>query len=332
MNLHPRHGNRPATFVAMLGAVSPGIAGAHGFGQRYDLPLPLTLYLCGAALTVTLSCVMLLVFVRAPRDTARFDLLAHPATRWLAAPAMVAGLRLLAVALYLLLLVAGFIGNQSPFRNVVPITVWALWWVGLAYFSVVAGDLWRVANPLETLFAAADRAYARMRPGKHLSLERPAPAWLQSWPALVLYVVFLWMETAWDGADVPARIAAAILLYSILTWSGMAVYGRDAWLAHGEVFTRVFGLLARFSPTEITLRDRRIAALALRPYAVGLLTHTPADRSEIALVVTILAAVSFDGFLETPAWASVNEALAPDGDGAVALRTAALVEIGRAHV
>jgi hypothetical protein len=142
---------------------------------------------------------------------------------------------------------------------------------------------------------------------------------------VLLYVLFLWMETAWDGSDVPARVAAAMLAYSVLVWAGMAIYGREAWLEHGEAFTRVFGLLARFSPTEVRLQDRRLTALALRPYAVGLLAHEPADRSEIALVITILAAVSFDGFLETPAWAALNDALAPDGEGALAMRTAALV-------
>jgi len=327
MNLHRACGNRAVKFAAMLGAALPLPAAAHGFGQRYDLPLPLTLYLCGAALTVTLSCVMLLLFVRAPGGgrALRFDLLARPGTRWLGAPGAVAVLRLVAVAMYLFLLAAGFFGNQSPFRNVVPITVWALWWVGMAYASVLVGDVWRVANPLETLFAAAERAYSRA--GAQLSRGRPVPEGLDAWPAVALYVTFLWMETAWDGTDVPARVAGAMLVYSLLTWTGMTLYGREAWLRHGEAFTRVFGLLARFSPLEIVIEERRITRLALRPYAVGLLAREPVDRSEIALVITILGAVSFDGFLETPAWAAFSEALAPNGEGAVAVRTAALVAV-----
>jgi hypothetical protein len=56
-----------------------------------------------------------------------------------------------------------------------------------------------------------------------------------------------------------------------------------------------------------------------------LLAQEPVSRSEIALAVTILAAVSFDGFLETPAWAAVNEALAADAAQSTALRTAALL-------
>jgi hypothetical protein len=302
-------------------------AQAHGFGQRYDLPLPLTLYLCAAALTVTLSCVMLALFVQPRRrdGEARVDLLAYPATRWIAAPAFVALVRFSAVLVYGLLLVVGFIGNQDAFHNIVPITVWALWWVGLGYASVLLGDVWRIANPLETIFAAAERAYAFATRGKRLSRQWPVPPWVEVWPALGLYLLFLWMETAWDGSDVPARIAAAMLLYSALVWAGMVAYGREEWLQHGEAFTRVFGLIARFAPIRVQLADRRIVALELRPYSVGLLAREPVSRSEMALAITILAAVSFDGFLDTPAWAALNDAFATDAPEATALRTAALV-------
>src|SRR5262245_54698852 len=123
--------------ATILLALAPGIALAHGFGQRYDLPLPLELYVCGAALTVVVSCVMFALFARAPRPHGypHWDLLATAPGRWLASPSAIAALRLFAVIVFALLLFAGFAGNQSPFRNVVPVTVWALGWVGLAYVS-----------------------------------------------------------------------------------------------------------------------------------------------------------------------------------------------------
>ncbi len=287
-------------------------AQAHGFGQRYDLPLPLALYICGAALTVIVSCAMLVVFVRAaPKDRSfpHVDVLAYRPMRLLASPQVLAGIRLAAVAVYLLLLAAGFLGNQSPFRNIVPIAVWALWWVGLTYFSALIGDLWRIANPLETLFAAAKRAYARLRGGKQLSLALVIPPWIEAWPAVVLYLAFLWMEMVWDGSDSPMRVAAAIVAYSVIAWTGMWLFGREAWLERGEVFTRVFGVFARFSPTRIRLSGRQVVEWELRPYAVGLLNRDPVDASAMVLVLVILAAVSFDGFMETPAWAGIVEVL-----------------------
>jgi hypothetical protein len=308
--------------------LAAGHADAHGFGARYDLPLPLSLYLCGAALTVVVSCVLLVLLVRArAKDGAypRVDLLRFAPLRWLASPPSVAAIRLLALAIYAFLLAAGFFGNRNAFRNIVPIAVWALWWVGLAYFSALAGDLWRIVNPMETIFAAGERAYARMRGGKALSLALQVPAWLQAWPALVLYLGFLWMELVWDGSDVPVHIAEMMVAYSVLTWIGMWIFGREAWLANGEALTKVFGVLARFSPTGVRLENRRIVAWELRPYAVGLLGREPVRASEIMLVIAILAAVSFDGFLETPAWAAIADALSNGGESTAALRTAGLV-------
>lgn len=305
-----------------------GEAQAHGFGARYDLPLPLSLYLSGAALVVVLSCVMLAVLVRARpghRAEPSVDLLRVTALRFLAAPPVVAAIRLAAVGLYVLLLTAGFFGNHNPFHNIVPIAVWALWWVGLAYFSALAGDLWRIADPLETLFAAAERVYSRVRRGGTLSLGVDVPPWMQAWPAVALYLAFLWMEMVWDGSDVPAAIAAAMLVYSALTWAGMWIFGREAWLRHGEALTMLFGVLARFSPTRVRLEERRIVEWKLRPYAVGLLANDPLPASEMVLVVAILAAVSFDGFLETPAWAAVNDALSNGGGSGGVLRTAGLL-------
>ena len=47
-----------------FGVVIPGQAYAHGFGERYDLPVPLWLYVGGAGATVALSFVVIGLFVR----------------------------------------------------------------------------------------------------------------------------------------------------------------------------------------------------------------------------------------------------------------------------
>ena len=46
---------------------------AHGFGQRYDLPLPLSLYLFGAAAAVVVSFIIVGLFVRSGAPRAGFD-------------------------------------------------------------------------------------------------------------------------------------------------------------------------------------------------------------------------------------------------------------------
>jgi hypothetical protein len=321
MNL--RRGLRKRLLACAL--VAPGAAAAHGFGQRYDLPLPLELYATGAALTVVISCVMFAFYARAPRAEgySRWDLLGTTPGRLLASAPAIAVLRFASAAIFALLLFAGFFGNQATFRNVVPITVWALGWVGLAYFSALVGDIWKVANPLETIFAALERWHARVTGGRALSLGIGAPARLAAWPGVFLYIVFLWLEMAWHGADSPRSIASVMAAYALVTWLGMWVFGREAWLERGEFFSLVFGLLARFAPLHVELEGRRVSRWHLRPYAVGLFEKEPLDVSRTALVLLILAAVTFDGFMETPVWASIAQAYG--GEDSHGLRTAGLV-------
>ena len=56
-------------------------------------------------------------------------------------------------------------------------------------------------------------------------------------------------------------------------------------------------------------------ALNLRPYGVGLLAREPMPASIVVLVLAMLAAVCFDGFMETPLWAGVLDYYAPPAEG-----------------
>jgi hypothetical protein len=127
------------------------------------------------------------------------------------------------------------------------------------------------------------------------------------WPAFLLFLLFAWMELVWSGKTVPAQLAAALVIYSGATWLGMFVFGRDAWLGHSEVFTLVFGILARFAPLAAVHNGHW--RIRVQPPGMGLLTDHPLTMSMVALVVALLATVTFDGFLETPLWAAVDRAV-----------------------
>jgi hypothetical protein len=308
----------------------PGAAVAHGFGQRYELPLPLSLYLFGAAAAVALSFVMFALFLKrphAPGPRRQIDLLATALGRVVSHPALICALKAAVLALFLVTVLAGLFGDQNPYRNVAPTLVWIVWWVGLAYVAALVGDVWALINPWRTLYDGADWLYRRTAPRGALSLGlRYPPSW-GAWPACLLLLAFAWIELVYPNAAVPAQIACLALGYSILTLAGMVAFGRDTWLQHGEVFSLVFGTFGRLAPTEA-----RSGKLLLRPLGRGLLEAGPVSTSMTAFVLLLLATVLYDGLIGTGEWEMLEGALAAlladlGEQASIAIRSVGLVAI-----
>ncbi|MFQ5775255.1 MAG: hypothetical protein ACE5GS_12110 [Kiloniellaceae bacterium] len=329
----------PAAAILVLATTRS--AAAHAFGQRYDLPVPLGLYLAGAAAAVALSFVVVGLFIRgAPWSHAypHLNLLRYAPARLLAHEYVLFLARLAAVGLFALVVAAGLFGNQHPIRNLAPTLVWIIGWVGLAYVSAFVGNLWALINPWRTIFAWAEALYRRTGRGRELSLRLPYPAALGVWPGVGLFLAFAWLELVFPNSAAPANIARAALGYSALTWTGMFLFGRERWLKHGEVFSLVFGVLARFAPMEIRVARPDFCAAcglgcldrsgqcidcatcyhhaaqadrqwAVRPYAVGLLRDERISTSMVAFILLILSTVLFDGLLAVPAWANLERSL-----------------------
>jgi hypothetical protein len=306
-------------------------AGAHGFGQRYDLPIPLSFYLVGTAAVVVVSFTIVGLFVREVSRVARYprlDLIATPLGRWLASPALVLALKFVALAAFIITVIAGFRGDQNPYKNIAPTMVWIIAWVGLAYVSAFVGDLWAVINPWRTIHDELETIYRGITHGSELSIRLPYPAALGVWPAFVLLLVFSWIELVYPNPAVPLIIAWLALAYSALTFAGMLLFGRERWLARGEVFTLLFGTFARFAPIEV--RTGAQPGLWLRPYGAGLLDSDAVSTSMMAFVLLLLASVLYDGALGTPEWGSLEGAIAAHLPGLgdfklMAIRTFGLV-------
>src|SRR5439155_17857592 len=275
--------------AVLLLAASP--AAAHGFGQRFDLPLPLWLWVSAAGATIVLTFAAIALFVRERSFGA-----GHPQLRLLELDRLrplAALLRLAGVLIFVVTLCAGFIGVQDAYRNLITPMVWVLWWVGFAFVCALLGNLWALVNPLTTIFIWVEGLYAALT-GSALPRKLPYPAWLDVWPAVVLFLGFAWAELVWRDKDVPAHLARALLCYAALTWIGMLLYGRELWLKNGEAFSVVFDVLARFAPLYASQ-----GRLVLRPPGAGLITNQPVRFSFLVFVLLMLASVTFDGFKET---------------------------------
>lgn len=317
---------RLAPLVSCAAGISASTsAQAHGFGQRYELPLPLTLYLAGAAAVVALSFVVFAVFVRraaGPRAPAQIDLSASPLGPLIEHPAVAFAVRLVALVLFLVVISAGLLGDQNPYRNIAPTLVWIIFWVGLAFVAAFAGDLWALVNPWRSVF---DAVHWLIRVHGKIRVPRAPIAYPQAlgvWPACLLLLAFSWTELIYPNAASPVHIGALAIAYSALTLTGMVVFGRDTWLKHGEVFSLVFSIFGRFAPIQWS-RGR----LLLRPYGAGLIDSPPVSPSMIAFVLLLLACVLYDGLIGTGEWALFEGMLGEriPGAGELAFRTAGLV-------
>jgi hypothetical protein len=303
---------------------------------------------------VALSFVVIGLFVRAPAVTGRYpriNLLRWRAGRLLVHPRLWAAGRIASLALLGLVVATGVAGNQNPMRNLAPTAVWVLWWVGVAYFTAVLGNVLMIVNPWGVLFAAVDRLVGGVE--RRLTYPRS----LGMWPAVLLFGAFAWTELVFEGRAVPAQLALLVLGYSLVTWTGMVVFGRAAWLANGDPFTTVFGLFARFAALELRVTSsrwcRRCAAgcdgpgpgcvnclecferapgpereLNLRPLAAGLLDARPVSPSMVVFVLLLLATVTFDGFMATPPWSTIESALYAALPGEPDLRLTMTATIG----
>ena len=334
-----------ALSVAAALAMGASPAYAHAFGQRYDLPIPLGYFLIGAVATVALSFAVIGMFVQRRAEDAdadavgypRYDLLRAPIVgRAMASGALYAVVGALSFAVFALMLAAGFVGTDRVLENISPTFVWIIWWVGMGYIAALAGNLWAYLNPWKVSFELWRAVF-----GGADKPENPPfryPEWLGALPAAALFFMFVWAENVYAGASRPFTLSVIVLVYSLITWGGMALFGKRVWLRNGEAFTVLFGIFSRFSVTEARTTNRAVCRdcasdcadeadcvdcldcferagadgreFNLRPPAVGLALQRRVPLGAAAFVVLALATVTFDGFQDTQVWERFRSSLA----------------------
>jgi len=302
-------------------------AWAHGLGQRYDLPIPLSLYLIGAAAAVAASFAFLVLFRGSDKQIAVLRRGMRIGGR--IPPAVVIVLEVVAVAVFVFMIAAGLFGNQSTFKNITPTAFWVLWWVGFTFFCAFICNLWPLINPPEIIFRWSNALWRR-RTGTSLSQNLRYPRRVGAWPAVALFLLFAWTELVAPQRDVPRNIALAMGLYAALLWIGSSLFGARVWLRSADAFAVAFGLFGRFAPLHVAYSGSRWR-WRLRPYAVGLLSSGALPASMTFFTLVVLASLTVDGFLETPAWVATANVLAgvlPEGAIAALLPPTLLLMAG----
>lgn len=274
---------------------------AHGLVGRSDLPIPEWLFGWAAAVVLVVSFVALAVLWPEPKlSRASFRPLPRLSRVVRSRPVdLVCGL--IGVFLLGLTVYAGFEGSQTSTANFASVFVYVIFWIGLVALSVLLGDVYRAFNPWRALGRAVAWV-ARTAARAPMPAPLTYPERLGHWPAAGGIFLFAALELAASDGDAPRTVAIAALVYSLIQFVGMALYGVEEWTERGDGFSVYFGLFARISPWDV-----RDGVLGVRPPLAGLADFRPLPGT-VALVAVMIGSVTFDGAAEAPIWTG----LAPD--------------------
>ncbi len=255
-------------------------AAAHGMGPQGDLPLPLEVFLFGAGLILVAAFAV--VVTRRASDVGDGPEVGIP-ERPVRRPSRVAPV--IGVVGLVLVIVTGIAGVDNPSRNMAPVLVNVLFWLGLPLVEIVFGDLYASLNPW--------RALARWTGLGEV--ERPRPG-LGIWPATIGYLVFVWFQVVSPLRGMATAIGWATAAFTLaLLWLA-AVTGRETAVRMADPFTTYNGFAGAISPLGTDADGGRKGGW-LHPLA-----RMASPPGMAGFVAVMIGAVLWDGLSFTPWW------------------------------
>jgi len=278
-----------AASCALLSSL-PTAALAHGAEGGIVLLLPTGYYLAGAALAVAASFLLLAILPARLVDRAaamRLDLFSvrdvpHAATS------------LIALAVLIALILAGFFGSRDPIANPLPSMIWTIWWVCFTVVQALTGPLWPHLNPWTGVLALLRRS------AKPPSIALPDR--LGYGIAILQFAAFAWFELIDLAPSDPGRLAAVVSVYLLFNLAGAVLFGERAWMARAEPFSIFFGLIGGLSPIAREAVGETRTRLSLVWPGRTLVDFPPLPLSAVLFLLLTLSTVTFDGLSRTFLW------------------------------
>jgi hypothetical protein len=277
-----------ATFLA---AAAPAFAHVE-LGGRKDLPVPLWLFVFGAAAALIISFVALSALWTEPRFEDRPLPRAKPS--WIQSILTSRQLEWvirIAMLVFFLVVAMASARRAGATETIGPIVVFDWFWVGLPIAHALLGNLWATMSPFDTI-------------GRLVGFEdeegssgRPYPSSWGRWPAAILLFGFVWIELVDPLGSFPGHLGILIMVYTLIQIAGMQRYGRRTWLENGEAFGVYLGLIAGIAPLARD-PDGRVVT---RPFLAGLAQVLPRPGL-LPLIMVALGSTTFDGFSRSRVW------------------------------
>ena len=275
-----------ATIFILLIAVSiwPLTVIGHPAQQGFVLLLPTDFYISAGITTVVLTVIILGILPAKWSinlfSTKKFT--CHPLPKWTADVTSLCSFAILTTLLWI-----GFTGSGDPLSNLLPLIIWTFWWTLLLFLQGIIGDCWKWLNPWTGIY--------KLIIGQNRSGILQLPKWLGSSIGVFGLILFSSFALADLAPDNPPRLAVFVLVYWIVTFIGMCIFGGDKWLAKVECFTMLFELFAKIAPVSTKSCHGQIGIPGWK-----IVAFTSPTLAIFAL--TALAVGSFDGLNETFWW------------------------------
>lgn len=278
---------------------------AHGVGRVYESPLPVWLYLVGAAATVLISFVIRSIADRRPHDRPPRVLLSRDATDRLLGVFRIMGLAVLG-----LLVLFTFL-DPDPGFTVAPLLFWVLLIMGTVLMSAIVGGIWERANPWATIESFYADEEARHEDGREL------PWWVG--PAL-LYGLF-WFELVSGRGFDPVAILLVTAAYTVfaLTFRSRA---NKTW-HQADPLSILFGFASRSAPFAVD----EAGTLVYRGPLSGLDVARAMPAALFASVFVLLASTTLDNLRETVEWTRFLETVGLEHANSKVVDSIALVAL-----
>jgi hypothetical protein len=207
-------------------------------------------------------------------------------------------LRLGALAALVLTIAAGLAGPADPALNVGMTLFWVVFLLAFPYLTVLVGNVYEWINPWDFLAGLLQRAGIDVDRAR-----RRYPPGLSYWPAVVFYVVLVWIELF--ALPRPFTIAAALLIYTGVTLAGTIAFGRAAWLRHAEMFAVYFNVIGSLAPVGYIAGPEGIPRFVLRRPLSGALAEQARHPSLVVFILFMLSSTTYDAVHGTYFWISL---------------------------
>ena len=277
---------------------------AHGVGQVFESPIPVYLYLLGAAATVLVSFGVRTIVAEAPAPLIDREVGGPGLARAVSVALRVAGLGGL-----VLVVVAGVIVGSEGF-TVATLGFWVGLFVGVTMLSALLSGAWEAMDP----WAYLEEVYRAEDPPELVRV----PHW---WLGPITVFALFWFELVSERGFEDWGVLAALLAYTVYALSLRSQYGEN-W-RYADPFGILFGFAARCAPFR--LRSERIW---LKNPLADLDEPRPMPLALYASVFVLLGSTTFDNLRETVGWGEFLTATNLDALPTMLLDSISLLALG----